>query len=216
MFWCSLIKKFNLLFVFIGPQRKVNVTVTVWSFITELIIVFFFFFISVCNVFYKNFFIKLSFNRKKNIVLHCIVLIDNFLYNLKKNDHLTKLLFSLPCLISYANVYTVWQLGSIELKFNAKYQQQWRWITRKVQTISAILVQCTYIKYGMRCLTVQRRSEHWICKCIVQGCTHGSVRVCVFVCVFMCVGMEHFVIIKFGHSALWKRKKHCYIFTRTS
>lgn len=107
--------------------------------------------------------------------MHCIVLIYNFLYNLKKNDHLTKLSFSLPCLISYANVYTVWQLRSIELKFNAKYQQQWRWITRKVQTISAILVQCTYIKYGMRCLTVQRRSEHWICMCKVQGCTHGSV-----------------------------------------
>lgn len=50
MFWCSLIKKFNLLFVFIGPQRKVNATVTVRSFITEWIIVFFL--ISVCNVFY--------------------------------------------------------------------------------------------------------------------------------------------------------------------
>lgn len=142
MFWCSLIKKFNLLFVFIGPQRKVNATVTVRRFITEWIIVFFFF-ISVCSVFYKK---KLSFNREKNIVIHCIVLIYNFLYNLKKNDHLTKLSFSLPCLISYANVYTVWQLRSIELKLNAKYQQQWRWITRKVQTISAILVQCTYIK----------------------------------------------------------------------
>lgn len=52
MFWCSLIKKFNLLFVFIGPQRKVNATVTVRSFKTEWIIVFFF--ISVCNVFYKK------------------------------------------------------------------------------------------------------------------------------------------------------------------
>lgn len=140
-----------------------------------------------------------------------------FSLQFKKNDHLTKLSFSLPCLISYANVYTVWQLGSIELKFNAKYQQQWRWITRKVQTISAILVQCTYIKYGMQCLTVQRRSEHWICMRKVQGCTHGSVRVFVCLSVCLCVwGEVHFVIIKFGHSALWKRKKRCYIFTRTS
>lgn len=128
----------------------------------------------------------LSIGKNHCIALYCFDL--QFSLQFKKNDHLTKLSFSLPCLISYANVYTVWQLRSIELKFNAKYQQQWRWITRKVQTISAILVQCTYIKYGMRCLTVQRRSEHWICMCIVQGCTHGSVRVRVFVCVFVCVG----------------------------
>lgn len=172
----------------------------------------FFFFISVCStsVFYKK--KKLSFNREKNIVIHCIVLIYNFLYNFKKNDHLTKLSFSLPCLISYANVYTVWQLGSIELKFNAKYQQQWRWITRKVQTISAILVQCTYIKYGMRCLTVQRRSEHWICMCIVQGCTHGSVRVCVFVCVFVCVGGSTFCDNKIRSFSFMKEKKNVVLF----
>lgn len=128
-----------------------------------------------------------------------------FSLQFKKNDHLTKLSFSLPCLISYANVYTVWQLGSIELKFNAKYQQQWRWITRKVQTISAILVQCTYIKYGMRCLTVQRRSEHWICKCIVQSCTRGSVRV--FVCVFVCVGGSTFCDNKIRSFSFMKEKK---------
>lgn len=130
-----------------------------------------------------------------------------FSLQFKKNDHLTKLSFSLPCLISYANVYTVWQLGSIELKFNAKYQQQWRWITRKVQTISAILVQCTYIKYGMQCLTVQRRSEHWICMCIVQGCTHGSVRVCVFVCVFVCVGGSTFCDNKIRSFSFMNEKK---------
>lgn len=145
-----------------------------------------FFFISVCSVFYKK--KKLSFNREKNIVIHCIVLIYNFLYNLKKMTILLNYHFHFPVWFLMQMSYTVWQLRSIELKLNAKYQQQWRWITRKVQTISAILVQCTYIKYGMQCLTVQRRSEHWICMCIVQGCTHGSVRVCVFVCVFVCEG----------------------------
>lgn len=141
MFWCSLIKKSNLLFVFIGPQRKVNATVTVRSFITEWIIVFFL--ISVCNVFYKKNCLSI---REENIVLHCIVLIYNFLYNLKKITILLNYHFHFPVWFLMQMSYTVWQLRSIELKFNAKYQQQWRWITRKVQTISAILVQCTYIK----------------------------------------------------------------------
>lgn len=106
MFWCSLIKKFNLLFVFIGPQRKVNATVTVRSFITEWIIVLSFF-ISVCSVFYKK--KKLSFNREKNIVIHCIVLIYNFLYNLKK----------MTILLNYHFHFPVWFLMQMSIQFDS-------------------------------------------------------------------------------------------------
>lgn len=105
MFWCSLIKKFNLLFVFIGPQRKVNATVTVRSFITEWIIVFFFLFL--CAVFsIKK---KLSFNREKNIVIHCIVLIYNFLYNLKK----------MTILLNYHFHFPFWFLMQMSIQFDS-------------------------------------------------------------------------------------------------
>lgn len=105
MFWCSLIKKSNLLFVFIGPQRKVNATVTVRSFITEWIIVFFL--ISVCNVFYKK---KPVFQYgKKPIVLHCIVLIYNFLYNLKK----------MTILLNYRLHFPVWFLMQMSIQFDS-------------------------------------------------------------------------------------------------